>query len=119
MPEGYRGVVVRECGEGEMLGTGGQGREERRGVNGVLREAQEEEEEEEKEEEEAIQVLEEVAKFEEVVVWGHELVPDRDDVFVKGMAEWIRFAEAVSYSIPEIPEASEEGWVEDADMMLS
>lgn len=52
--------------------------------------------EEEDEREEEVKVLEEVAGFEEVVVWAHDGVVDGDDVFVKGMEEWIMFAEAVS-----------------------
>ncbi len=40
--------------------------------------------------------LEEVAVFQEVVVWGHEATAEGDDVFVKGVAEWIQFAEVVS-----------------------
>lgn len=47
--------------------------------------------------EEQVRVLEEVASFEEVVVWGHERVVDRDDGFVRGIEEWIPFAEAVSF----------------------
>lgn len=92
MPEGYRGVVVRECEDGKNTGAESQWSEGRGGMDGVLGEVEEEEEE-------AVQVLEEVAGFDEVVVWGHELVPEVDDNFVKGVAEWIRFAEAVSYSI--------------------
>ena len=47
-------------------------------------------------EEEEVKVLEEVASFEELIVWGHEAMPEDDDTFVKGMEEWVRFAEAVS-----------------------
>lgn len=38
----------------------------------------------------------EKARFEEVVVWGHEALPDDDDPYVKGIEEWVAFAEAVS-----------------------
>jgi hypothetical protein len=48
------------------------------------------------EEEEKVGVLEEVAAFEEIVVWDHEKVVGDDHAFVKGMAEWIHFASAVS-----------------------
>lgn len=86
MPEGYRGVVVKKA-DGE---EGGKRRDEENEEN------RKKEEELEEEEEEGIKVLEEVATFEELVVWGHEAVPEADDVFVKGVEEWIRFAEAVS-----------------------
>ena len=55
-----------------------------------------EEEEEEEQEVQTIGTLEEVAEFEEVVVWDHEAIPSGDDAFVKGMEEWIRFMEVVS-----------------------
>lgn len=84
MPEGYRGVVV---GGGEERGT----------IEEQNEEADEGMEEREEEEEE-VRALDEVARFEELVVWGHETVPEEDDVFVKGVEEWIRFAEAVSFS---------------------
>lgn len=72
MPEGYKGVVVEEGGR--MIEEGMEGREEE------------------------VRALEEVARFEELVVWGHEIVPEEDDVFVKGVEEWISFATAVSFS---------------------
>lgn len=87
MPEGYRGVVVREGEEeAEKIGKGGP----------IEKDIKEEDEGMEEDEEEEVKALDEVAKFEELVVWGHETVPEDDDVFVKGVEEWIRFAEAVS-----------------------
>lgn len=74
VPKGYRGVVVRE-GEEEAEG-----------------EAMEEEDEEE-----VVKALDEVAQLEELVVWGHETVPEDDNVFIKGLEEWVRFADAVSF----------------------
>lgn len=87
VPEGYRGVVVRE-GEEEA---------DKVGKGGAIEEEMEEGDEEEQVE---VKTLDEVARFEELVVWGHETVPEDDDVFVKGVEEWIRFAEAVSLSFP-------------------
>ncbi|MCJ1409317.1 hypothetical protein MMC19_003396 [Ptychographa xylographoides] len=63
--------------------------------------AKEEEEEEEEEEEldedetEPVKILEEVAVFDKIVVWGHEQIPDDEDIFVRGVEEWIDFAEAI------------------------
>ena len=37
-----------------------------------------------------------VAAFDEVVVWGHETVAETDNSFVRGVDEWVTFAEAVS-----------------------
>ncbi|MCJ1477692.1 hypothetical protein MMC13_006365 [Lambiella insularis] len=52
-------------------------------------------EEEDEDEPEPIKVLEEVATFDEIVVWGHEQVPGEDDAFVRGVQEWTAFAEAM------------------------
>lgn len=47
------------------------------------------------EEEEPVRILEEEAVFQEFTVWGHETIPAADDPYVKGIEEWINFAEAV------------------------
>ncbi|EME78843.1 uncharacterized protein MYCFIDRAFT_168150, partial [Pseudocercospora fijiensis CIRAD86] len=40
--------------------------------------------------------MEEIGKFEEIVVWGHEMVPDRrEDVYCRGLEEWVGLAESV------------------------
>lgn len=57
----------------------------------------EEEDVEEPEVQEEVTTLDEVADFESFTVWGHESVPDeRDTPLVRGVSEWIKFAEAVS-----------------------
>jgi ribonuclease H2 subunit C len=44
-----------------------------------------------------VKAVHELATFDEIVVWGHEVAPDSmEDVYVKGVEEWIGFAEAVS-----------------------
>jgi hypothetical protein len=36
--------------------------------------------------------------FSHIQIWGHEQLPDvREDAFARGVGEWIRFAEMVSY----------------------
>ena len=49
----------------------------------------------EADEDEPIRVLEEIAMFEELVVWGHEVMPDKDETFVRGVGEWIAWAEGI------------------------
>jgi ribonuclease H2 subunit C len=51
--------------------------------------------EEEERERQKVGVLEGCAAFDELVVWGHDAVPAADDPFVKGVAEWIAFADAI------------------------
>lgn len=88
MPDGYRGLVVgRKRVEGEKRDA------EDRWRDGYGDDAGGEGQEGEEEE---VAVLEELATFEEVVVWDHEKVVDDDDGVVKGLEEWIRFAQAVS-----------------------
>lgn len=58
-------------------------------------EEEEEEDEENREAEEDVKILEEIGTFDEVMVWGHEQMPAGDDVFVRGIEEWIGFAEAM------------------------
>lgn len=94
MPEGYRGVVVREMKGGDSENGKNEGQKRR-----IEDEGEEGEEEEDGDGEEAVQTvgtLEEIAEFEEVIVWNHEAIPSGDDAFAKGMEEWIHFAEAVS-----------------------
>jgi ribonuclease H2 subunit C len=43
--------------------------------------------------------MEQHATFTHVMVWDHEAVPAGDDVYVKGMEEWIDFAEAVCFLV--------------------
>lgn len=74
-------------------------KEEEEEVSGedVLEEELEREENEE--EEEDVKVLEEIGSFDGIMAWGHETVVDDDDVFVKGIEEWVGFSRAVSSSL--------------------
>lgn len=44
---------------------------------------------------EPVKVMEEVSTFDELTIWGHDQVPASDDSFVKGIEEWVAFAEAI------------------------
>lgn len=82
VPDGYKGVVVVDTQKvlsPQQINGGDVGLEE--------------------EEEKEVRVLEEYAEFEEFVVWAHECeVEGMGDEYVRGMEEWIGFAETVSYS---------------------
>ena len=54
-----------------------------------------EEDDEEPELPQPVKVVDQVATFEEVTVWGHDQLPAADDAMVKGTEEWISFAEAI------------------------
>lgn len=93
LPKGYCGVVARKMKtsqtQAQMAGKMMQMQRE------VGAEIEDEEEEEEGESVETRE-MEVEGTFEKVVVWGHEAVPEDEDVYVKGMEEWIGFAEGVS-----------------------
>lgn len=44
-----------------------------------------------------VSMLEEVGEFAELMVWGHDAVPDAlDDPYMRGVREWVAFAGDVS-----------------------
>ena len=42
-----------------------------------------------------VRMLETTATFDELVIWGHEVVPGEEDEYVRGVEEWVAFAEVV------------------------
>ncbi|EPS31966.1 hypothetical protein PDE_06925 [Penicillium oxalicum 114-2] len=80
VPEGYQGVIatptertlpVTQQSNSDSMGDG------------------------ESEPEESVKILDAQGTFDEMMVWGHENLPAADDTFVKGVEEWIRFAETM------------------------
>ena len=85
VPQGYRGVIVKEAGK------------EKAGPHNIEQgEVEGEEWEEREEEQEEITLLNEVGSFDKLLIWNHESVVEGDDAFVKGLCEWMSLAEAVS-----------------------
>jgi ribonuclease H2 subunit C len=78
IPVGYKGVVLSATND--VL------------PNKELAKAETEEDEEEKPE---VKIMEEQSAFDEIMVWGHEAVMDESDPYVRGLEEWIGFAEQV------------------------
>lgn len=56
------------------------------------------EEFEDEPQDEPVKILKEAANFDEITIWGHDSLPSIDDAFIKGIEEWIGFAEAVRIS---------------------
>jgi ribonuclease H2 subunit C len=80
IPKGYRGVVMSSTDR----------------ILPKLQPKQPLEDEEDEEEFHETKIVEEEACFEEVMVWGHEALPEElVDPYVRGMEEWISFAETV------------------------
>ncbi|KAL8997201.1 MAG: hypothetical protein Q9169_003467 [Polycauliona sp. 2 TL-2023] len=86
LPKGYKGIVVKEATAEDELHKQNTERLKRRQL---------EEGDMDEDEEPEVKMLEEVATFDDFVVWGHEAVVDGDDAFVKGVEEWIEFAAAL------------------------
>lgn len=79
VPKGYRGVVISS-------------------TDRILPKSAQDPAEDEGESEEVpeVMVMEEQSEFEDIMVWGHEALPDDTaDPYVKGLEEWIAFAEQV------------------------
>lgn len=88
VPRGYTGSICSKANKGSEAGEETtEGREEH---------GEEMEEQEEEEDAEQVKKLEEEASFDKIVLWGHESLLEGEDPFVKGVEEWIGFAEAVS-----------------------
>lgn len=91
VPDGYQGVVLEKTDKPLP----------RKAPTAEQLRRMEEEDDDEMEIEKPVEVktMDQMAKFDEIVVWGHEMVPEDDDVYVKGVQEWIAFAEAVGLPI--------------------
>jgi hypothetical protein len=87
VPKGYKGVVAVKTER--VLPSQRKEVEEK--------EDPDDEGEGEQEPEPEIKVIEEESSFDEFVVWGHEAVMDEGDPYVRGVEEWIGFAEGVSF----------------------
>ena len=81
IPEGYKGVILSSTDQK---------------LPKMSKTSEEEEELDENEQSVDIGILEEQAEFDEVMFWGHEALPDETtDTYVRGVEEWIAFAEQV------------------------
>ncbi|KAK5103538.1 hypothetical protein LTS08_002954 [Lithohypha guttulata] len=82
MPEKYTGLVLRTSAKTIIEPTSPAVQDE-------------DEDDEEPELPVPIKVIEQVSNFDKMIVWGHDQLPPADDTMVKGVEEWIAFAEAI------------------------
>ena len=86
IPKGYEGLIVKKAEEDNALEK--------------IKQRQQIQDDDENEELEGNQVqekaLQAMGRFDAITVWGHESIISEDDAFVRGVEEWITFAEAVS-----------------------
>lgn len=90
VPEGYQGVVLSKTDK-SLPPKPPTAEELRR-----MEEGEDDEMDMEIEKAADVKTMEQMYSFDEIVVWGHEVLPEDDDVYVKGVGEWVKFAEAVS-----------------------
>ncbi|QIW99739.1 hypothetical protein AMS68_005257 [Peltaster fructicola] len=83
LPAGYQGIVLQKTNE-KLVSRPSMPSFDEDGMQVILPEDNAE-----------TKLFSQEASFDEVVVWGHESLPDADDAYVKGIKEWIGFAEAV------------------------
>ena len=94
MPGNYQGAVLEVTGR--VLQPGSDETGNRSGGHDTY--GEEEEEDGDADEQEAeVKIAEQAGLFDEFVVWGHDAAPqEMEDPYLKGINEWIGFAEAVS-----------------------
>ncbi|TLD37747.1 ribonuclease H1 small subunit [Venturia nashicola] len=80
LPDGYRGAVLKTTNNVLPVETSQDGDEDEDEDEDVSMETKE---------------IEQLASFDEVMVWGHEATPASDDAYSKGLGEWVSFAEAM------------------------
>jgi hypothetical protein len=94
VPAGYRGAALRVVADGGLASSAADG------AGALCAPAGGDgEDHDDGDDEDAIPTgaTEQVAEFERMVVWRHDVVADRaDDRYVRGVEEWIGFATAVS-----------------------
>ncbi|MCJ1318927.1 hypothetical protein MMC15_004259 [Xylographa vitiligo] len=109
LSDSYRGAVVCETDRilplSEAPNVCGSGAKAATTADPPVGGEEDDDAEEEEDEVEPTKVVEEVATFDEILVWGHEQVPGEEDVFVRGVQEWLAFAKAM-HSVGEKKEAA-------------
>ncbi|KAK3065928.1 hypothetical protein LTR53_017880, partial [Teratosphaeriaceae sp. CCFEE 6253] len=93
LPEGYQGYVLQKT-ERDTRPDAQTRQGAMRRMVGVERDEMGDEDDDDDDEADEVKVMEEKAIFSELVVWGHEVLPDDGDECVKGIEEWMAFAEA-------------------------
>ena len=90
VPDGYKGIVVKESTKSQY------------GNGAPVELAMSDSEPEEGRQVLETSILHKVADFEDVVIWGHEICAEPEDVFFKALDEWATFAANVSDEIRPI-----------------
>lgn len=91
IPEGYRGVVIVDTKVKNVVQAGGHGK----GLDGHEKNVNVDMDMNGEDGTEEEGILEEVAQFDEFVVWGHECIGGEEGVgeeYVKGVQEWVGWA---------------------------
>ncbi|OJD19394.1 hypothetical protein AJ78_00664 [Emergomyces pasteurianus Ep9510] len=95
IPQGYQGVVASQTDPNPKLAPQNSGTRQKRDRSHEQDGTEEEEDDDDDDLEPSTTILDNQGTFSDFMVWDHEKLPATDDPFVKGVSEWIRFAEAV------------------------
>lgn len=103
VPEGYQGIIVKGAAEEQEAGKN----VEQQQIDIDDKDGYDEEGEEQEEQEEKVKDIQAIGSFNEVMLWSHEIMVPEDDAFVRGIGEWMDFAEAVSPPVPFLESIAE------------
>ncbi|EMC92005.1 hypothetical protein BAUCODRAFT_313103 [Baudoinia panamericana UAMH 10762] len=92
LPTGYQGVLLQKTDRDHVPSNASSAAASK---PALLHSLELDEAEEAEGGEGEVKLMESKGTFDEVMVWGHELVPDDEDAYVRGLREWMAFAEAV------------------------
>lgn len=96
LPEKYTGVVAQKT-ERRLLPQPQQGGQPQGRRDEIEEDQDQDEEDDDIQLPIEVKILETNGTFDQVVIWAHEAVPEGEDVYVKGIEEWIGFAESVGH----------------------
>ncbi|PGH35658.1 hypothetical protein GX50_01506 [[Emmonsia] crescens] len=99
IPEGYQGVLASQTDPSLKLAASEHRTKQKNDqdhAHGNFDQDEDEQEEDDDEDWESFAtMLDKQGTFSGFMVWDHEKLPAADDPFVKGVSEWIRFAETI------------------------
>ena len=99
LPKGYRGMVVeKDASNGEASARPGEKQHLRQ--KGDDRGEKNGDDDDDEAPSVPVHKLQQTAVFDRMVIWNHETIPGDDDVYIRGLNEWIDFAETVSCIVP-------------------
>ncbi|OJD27887.1 hypothetical protein ACJ73_00704 [Blastomyces percursus] len=112
IPEGYEGVLAKTDSGLQLAAWESRTKKNDQGRSHRNFDLEDDEDDDDDDNDEdywkSFAIVEKQGSFSDFMVWDHEKVPATDDPFVKGVSEWIRFAEAM-HGEPSNPTQQDDG----------